>query len=149
MRRMESRCRFPQSGDKRWTITQAALGDRVMASPENLASFISTSFRSVWALEVLLLLKREARLISTGELVASLRASTAVVNQALSSLEAGGLAASDGDSAEYRPITPEVAALVEATERSYATRPDHVRRMIIAGATPSLIAFSDAFRLKD
>ena len=120
-----------------------------MVSSEQLATFIATSFRSVWALEVLLLLKREERLLSSGELVASLRASTAVVNQALGSLVAGGLAASDGSSAEYRPVTPDVAALVDATERAYATRPDHVRRMIIAGANPSLIAFSDAFRLKD
>ena len=120
-----------------------------MASTEQLATFIATSFRSVWALEVLLLLKREARALSTDELVASLRASTAVVNQALGSLVAGGLAAVDGGNAEYRPVTTEVAALVDATERSYATRPDHVRRVIIAGANPSLIAFSDAFRLKD
>jgi hypothetical protein len=120
-----------------------------MVSPEQLATFIATSFRSVWALEVLLVLKREARSLSTEELVASLRASTAVVTQALGSLVAGGLAAADGVSAEYRPITPDAAALVDATERSYATRPDHVRRMIIAGANPNLIAFSDAFRLKD
>jgi hypothetical protein len=120
-----------------------------MASSEQLATFIASSFRSVWALEVLLLLKREARSLSTGELVASLRASTAVVNQALGSLVAGGLAASDGSSAEYCPVTPDVSALVDATERAYATRPDHVRRMIIAGANPNLIAFSDAFRLKD
>lgn len=121
---------------------------RMMASPDHLPTFIATSFRSVWALEVLLLLKREARSLSTEELVTSLRASAAVVNQALGSLVAGGLAASDGATAEYCPITPEVAALVDATECAYATRPDYVRRMIIAGANPGLIAFSDAFRLK-
>lgn len=120
-----------------------------MPTSEQLATFIVTSFRSVWALEVLLLLKRETRPRSSEELVASLRASTAVVNQALGSLVAGGLAMSDGGHAEYCPVTSEVAALVDATERAYATRPDHVRRMIIAGANPSLIAFSDAFRLKD
>jgi hypothetical protein len=126
-----------------------SFSEATMPSSEQLASFIATSFRSVWALEVLLLLKREARPQSTGELVVSLRASTAVVNQALGYLVAGGLAASDGGSAEYCPVTPEVAALVDATECAYATRPDHVRRMIIAGTNPSLIAFSDAFRLKD
>ncbi len=114
-----------------------------------MATFIGSSFRSVWALEVLLLVKREGRTFLTDELVATLRASTAVVNQALSSLVAGGLATSDGDNVEYRPISPEVAALVDATESAYATRPDHVRRLIIAGANPGLTAFSDAFRLKD
>lgn len=120
-----------------------------MVSPEQLTTFIGTSFRSVWALEVLLLLKREGHTLTTEELVAALRASTAVVNQALASLVAGGLATSDGRSAAYQPVTPDLAALVDAAERSYATRPDQVRRIIIAAANPSLIAFSDAFRLKD
>jgi hypothetical protein len=42
-----------------------------------------------------------------------------------------------------------VAALVDAADRNYATRPDPVRRMILAGANPSWIALSDAVRLKD
>jgi predicted transcriptional regulator len=120
-----------------------------MISPEQLATFIATSFRSVWALEVLLLLKREARTLTTDELVASLRASTAVVNQALASLIAGGLVATEAGGVAYRPATADVTDLVEAAERSYATRPDQVRRTIIAAANPNLIAFSNAFRLKD
>jgi len=120
-----------------------------MTSSEPLTTFIGTSFRSVWALELLLLLKREGRPLLTKELVASLRASTAVVDQALDSLVAGGLAASDGRSALYCPVTPEVAAFVDAAESAYAMRPDHVRRIIIASANPNLIAFSNAFRLKD
>lgn len=120
-----------------------------MVSSEQLATFIATSFRSVWALELLLLLKREARPLSTDELVASLRASTAVVNQALGSLVAGGLADVNDGNAEYRPVTPEVAALVEETERCYTSRPGYVRRIIIGGANPGLIAFSDAFRLRE
>lgn len=120
-----------------------------MVSSEQLTTFMATSFRSVWSLEVLLLLKREARTLSTEELVASMRASTAVVNQALGSLVAGGLVTSNGSEAEYRPVTLQVSELVNATEQCYLTRPDHVRRVIIAGANPSLIAFSDAFRLRD
>lgn len=120
-----------------------------MSSPEHLATFIAGSFRSVWALELLLLLKREGRALSTEELVTALRASTAVVNQALAALVAGGLAAAERGTAEYRPVTAELAALVDGTELAYATRPDKVRRIIIAGANPSLIAFSDAFRFKE
>lgn len=120
-----------------------------MALPDQVATFIAGSFRSVWALELLLLLKREGGALSTDDLVGSLRASTAVVSQALASLVAGGLAATDAGKAEYRPVSAEVAALVDATERAYATRPDQVRRIIVAAANPSLIAFSDAFRFKD
>ena len=120
-----------------------------MISSDQLATFIATSFRSVWALEVLLLLKREGRALTSEELVIALRASTAIVSQTLGSLVAGGLVTSGGSGATYGPVTPELAALVEATEHTYATRPDQVRRMIIAASTPNLIAFSDAFRLKD
>ena len=96
-----------------------------------------------------MLMKREARALSTEELVTSLRASTGVVSQALGSLVAGGLVSSDGPLAIYQPVSEDVAALVEETERMYATRPDQVRRMIIAATNPNLIAFSNAFRLKD
>ena len=120
-----------------------------MASSEELSTFIATSFRSVWALEVLLLLKRESRTLSIEELVAFLRASKSVVAQARDSLVAAGLAASDGLAAQYVPANTEIAALVEETERIYATAPGRVRRAIMAAWNPGLIAFSNAFRLKD
>lgn len=120
-----------------------------MDLPDDLARFITSSFRSVWALELLLHLKREARAFSTAELVSSLRASTAVVEQAVASLTAGGLACSEDGSTVYMPVGAGVAQLVDETERLYASKPDRVRRMIIAGSNPGLAAFSDAFRLKD
>lgn len=120
-----------------------------MDSPDDLATFIASSFRSVWSLELLLYLKREARAFSTPELVSALRASTAVVEQAVALLTAGGLACSEDGSTMYMPVGPGVAALVDETERLYASRPDRVRRLIIAGSNPGLAAFSDAFRLKD
>jgi hypothetical protein len=120
-----------------------------MASSDELAIFIGSSFRSVWALELLLLLKREARALGKEELVASLRASPAVVEQALKSLTAAGLAGSDGQGLTYMPVSPEVALLVEETEQLYRSRPDRVRRVIVASSSSGLAAFSDAFRLKD
>jgi DNA-binding IclR family transcriptional regulator len=62
-----------------------------MASSDELASFIASSFRSVWALELLLLLKREARAYSADELVELMRASPSVVERVLESLTAAGL----------------------------------------------------------
>ena len=120
-----------------------------MASSEELASFISSSFRSVWALELLLLLKREGRACPTEELIALMRASPSVVDAALASLIAAGLAGSDGEGANYLPSSPRVASLVQESEELYRTRPDRVRRLIIASSNPGLTAFSDAFRLKD
>ncbi len=120
-----------------------------MASSHELASFIASSFRSVWALELLLLLKREGRACSTGELVTLMRASPSVVEQALAALVAAGLAGTDGDSVTYMPVRPEVASLVDETEQLYRSRPDRVRRLIVASSNKGLAAFSDAFRLKD
>lgn len=120
-----------------------------MASPEELATFIASNFRSVWALELLLLLKREGRDHRAEELVTLLRASPSVVEASLESLIAAGLAGVDKDRFAYMPVTPGVALLVEETEQLYGSRPDRVRRLIIASSNRGLTAFSDAFRLKD
>lgn len=120
-----------------------------MASPDRLASFIASAFRSVWALELLLLLKREGRPCTTEELVTLMRASPSVVDKALESLGAAGLTVTDGDGHAYAPVSREVAALVEETQQLYRSRPDRVRRLIVAASNRGLAAFADAFRLKD
>jgi DNA-binding IclR family transcriptional regulator len=120
-----------------------------MAFSDELASFIASTFQSVWGLELLLLLKREQRTCSTDELVDLLRASPSVVDNALTSLIAAGVAGNVGDGVAYMPVSADVASLVEETERIYRSRPDRVRRLIIAASNTGLAAFSDAFRLKD
>lgn len=120
-----------------------------MTSPEDISRFISASFRSVWSLELLLLLKRQPGFHSRDELIGHLRGSELVVAQALDGLMASGLAMIDEDGrASYLPATPDLAALVDGTEDLYARKPDAVRRMIVAGTTPGLNAFADAFRLR-
>jgi len=120
-----------------------------MAPSDILAAFIGSSFPSVWALELLLLLKREKRACSHDELVTSLRASPAVVDKALRTLVAAGLAGFDGHAFSYMPVSQDAAALVDQTEQLYRSHPDRVRRLIVISANKSLAAFSDAFRLKD
>lgn len=120
-----------------------------MASPDELAAFIASSFRSIWALELLLLLKREARPCTTDELVTTMRASGSVVESALDSLLSAGLAGKDGTTVAYMPVTADVAVLVDETDQLYRSKPDRVRRLIIASSNRGLAAFSDAFRLKD
>lgn len=122
---------------------------RAMTSSDELAAFIASSFRSVWALEVLLLLKQESRPYSQDELVTSLRASRAVVDMALESLIAAGLAGCENQAFAYMPLSLDIALLVAETEQLYRSRPDRVRRLIVASANKGLAAFSDSFRLKD
>ena len=59
---------------------------------DELLSFVGASFRSVWALELILLLRSERRAWPRAELVAALRASELVVNNALEALFAAGMA---------------------------------------------------------
>ena len=120
-----------------------------MPSHEALTSFIASSFRSVWALELLLLLRQQARACSPDELVELMRASPSVVENALDSLTSAGLAGTDAQGTAYMPVSAEVAKLVEETEQLYRSKPNRVRRLIVASGSSGLAAFSDAFRLKD
>jgi hypothetical protein len=115
---------------------------------DDLLRFVASSFRSIWALELLLVLKRDRRTWRRCELVTALRASELVVSQSLDSLVAAGLASFEGEGARYMPVSDEVAAYVERAEHLYAARPDAVRRAIIVASTGGLTAFADAFRLR-
>ena len=120
-----------------------------MAGPsEDLLRFIGSSFRSVWALELLLTLKRERRVWSHEELVSTMRASELVVNKAVDALVAAGLATVEGQGVTYMPINTEVAACVDQLEVLYAVRPDAVRRAIVSAASSGASAFADAFKLR-
>ena len=120
------------------------------AADQELASFIRSSFRSVWAIELMLHLKRNSdQPWSRAALVEALRASDLVVANALDSLVAAGLClAVDDGAARYAPASPDIERLADATEELYARKPDAVRRLIVAAAGDGLAAFADAFRLR-
>ena len=117
-------------------------------SDEDLLGFVAATFPSVWALELLLVLKSDRRVWRQPDLVDSLRASDLVVSKALDALVAAGLASMDADGAEYRPVNAGVEQCVEAVEQLYRTRPNKVRRVIIAASAGSATAFANAFRLR-
>lgn len=121
-----------------------------MASDDELTRFIASSFRSVWALEVLCQLRRHPDTeVSPDELVTALRASDLIVKQCLAELTAAGLVQlTAGGEARYAPASTELDRLVAAAEARYASAPNAVRRVIINAANPDLTAFADAFRLR-
>ena len=122
--------------------------ERVSSSEDDVLRFVAASFPSVWALELLLALKRERRPWSREELVATLRASELVVSRALEALAAAGLASFEDGGAIYLPVNADVDRLVERVEQTYRTRPNAVRRAIIAASASSATAFADAFKLR-
>ena len=115
---------------------------------DELFRFIGSSFRSVWALELLLLLKREHRSWSREELITTLRASELVVNKAIDELVAAGLISVEGDGARYMPVSEDIAKNVTQVEKVYSARPDAVRRAIVSASASGATAFADAFRLR-
>lgn len=121
-----------------------------MPADQEVASFIRSSFRSVWSIELLLHLKNNrGHDWSRPDLVEVLRASDLVVANGLESLVAAGLAVLNEDgSARYAPASPEIERLADVTEVMYAKKPDKVRRIIVASASDGITAFADAFRLR-
>lgn len=121
-----------------------------MPKSSNPERFISSTFRSVWALELLLCLRRAPETAHGREaLIQQLRASDAVVSKSIDSLVAAGLIVEHGDrSVSYSPASPDLETKVEEVGLLYRSRPDAVRRLIIASSAGGLAAFVDAFRLK-
>ena len=120
-----------------------------MAGPsEDLLRFIESSFRSVWALELLLILKSERHAWNPDELVSTMRASELVVSKALDGLVSAGLASLEADAALYMPVNDEVAGIVDEVEELYSVRPDAVRRAIVSASATGATAFANAFKLR-
>ncbi len=111
--------------------------------------FISSTFRSVWDLELLLELCRtpdENR--QRDHLVSALPASEVIVAQGIDTLLAAGLITQEKDgSVRFRPVSEELAGEVKGAVDLYAAKPDSVRRLIVLRASSGLTAFSEAFRI--
>jgi hypothetical protein len=122
-----------------------------MTNEKELASFIRSTFRSVWTLELLLYLKEhKERAWRRADLVQGLRASESIISNGTDSLLAAGLIIVEDDgAARYRPVSADLEALAEHTETLYGQRPDAVRRLIVdPAADGGVTAFADAFRLR-
>jgi len=120
----------------------------VTGPSDDLLGFIGASFRSVWALELLLLLKREPRIWSHQDIISTLRASELVVNKAIEELVAAGFLTVEGGGARYMPVSDDIALRVKQVDKLYSARPDAVRRAIISATASGATAFADAFRLR-
>lgn len=121
-----------------------------MPSAADLSNFIRSTFRSVWALELLCFLRQHRdRGVAHEEMVAGLRGSDLVVTQSVASLEAAGLLLVEpGGGARYAPASADLDALAGAAEETYLKSPDAVRRLIVSAANPGAAAFADAFRIR-
>lgn len=118
---------------------------------EEVLAFVQGSIKSVWALELLLLLRRERRQAwSLEELIRELRSSEAAISEALTSLRDSGFLGSDaGEAYSYRPASPYLDATAARIEAVYAAKPMAVAKAIMSAPNDKLRIFADAFKLKD
>ncbi|MCD2322942.1 hypothetical protein LQ953_02795 [Sphingomonas sp. IC-56] len=121
-----------------------------MPAKQEVSSFIRSTFRSVWSLELLCFLrKHQDRAWRFAELVVAMRSSDLVVSQSADALVAAGLLVRETpDAIRYCPVNEQVDRLATAAEELYAQRPDSVRRMIVSAGSSSVSQFADAFKLR-
>ncbi len=114
-----------------------------------IETFIGSSFRSIWSLDLVqFLYANRQESYSKEQLIAALRASDAVVSQSIASLAAVGLVLVYRDQVQLHIADKQAQGLIEGAIKLYGKSPDKVRRLIISAASPGITAFADAFRLR-
>lgn len=117
---------------------------------EDLHRFIRSTLKSVWALELLLLMSRDrTRTWSAGDLNRELRGSLSLVVDVVAKFKQGGLVMEEGGGRyRYLPATPELERAVHDLEAAYAARPLAVVKAVLAAPNEKIQTFADAFKVK-
>lgn len=117
-------------------------------SDPGFLGLVRRHIHSVWSLELLLLLRSRVDEAWRAEaLVRELRASTPLIADNLSHLQASGLVVQEAGAWRYAPSTPELAAFCDQLAEAYRARPVAVINMI---AAPNPVQdLADAFKFKD
>ena len=104
---------------------------------DDILAFIATSFGSIWALELLLLLRRDpSRGWDAAAAVRELRSSPIVIEEAVAKLSAAGLIVQDSAGlCRYHAASPRLDRLASELEAAYAAKPMMVINAIV-GARP-------------
>jgi DNA-binding IclR family transcriptional regulator len=117
---------------------------------EALLAIVSNSFRSVWPLELLLLLRHEPRRAwPVAALVQDLRATVSAVSEGLAALRKLGLVSVDPQgSYQCEAGSAELEELAHELSELYSRKPRAVMRAILATPNSQIQTFADAFRLR-
>lgn len=120
-----------------------------MLDPQLLA-FVRSSIPSIWALELLLLLRRAAPgYLTREELVQHLRATPMLIDRLLAQLTAAGLLkVNETGAVRFECSSPQLDTICEALALAADERPIALRDAIISMPRDKLRDFSDAFRFK-
>ncbi len=114
-----------------------------------LAQFIRRAIPSVWALEVLLLVRIDpGRTWTVAQLTAELRSSSAAMIDAVAGLARSGLLQTEDGLISYRAATRELDGQVRQLAEAYARTPIAIIKTVLSGPDDKLRIFADAFKLK-
>jgi len=117
---------------------------------QDVLALIRDSIRSIWTLELLVLLRRDRRRAwSETELVRELRGSPVAVRESLAALNGAGLIGpSRLPDVRYLPSTPLLDDAVARLLRAYERTPAAVMKAIADAPDDRIRTFADAFRFK-
>lgn len=117
---------------------------------EDLRRFIRSSIRSIWALELLLLLRRRADTAWTVDaLTGELRSSDRLVAEILAEFAQRGLVATENSNTyRYKPASDALDTIVGDLEHAYSERRIALIQEIVAAPNEKIQTLADAFRLK-
>jgi hypothetical protein len=117
---------------------------------EDVLSFAESSIPSVWALELVLFLKRIAPAgRKLEELVLHLRSSSTAIGFSLRHLQDSGLCVEEAGAYFFRPASAGLRSLVDELEKLYATKPALVTKTIVRAGNMNLHVFANSFRLRE
>jgi hypothetical protein len=118
-----------------------------LSGDPELSAFVREHLRSVWAVELLLLLRRDPAHCWRSEiLVAELRASTNLVRDVLAGFERSGLAVCDDAGCwRYAPAAQALDELAARLEQAYRERPVAIINLIASRGDP-IQGLADAFK---
>ena len=116
-------------------------------SDPGFLGLVRKHIRSVWSLELLLLLRsRPGEAWPAEVLVRELRASAGLISGCLAKLQDSGLAVNQDGAWRFAPATQELGRFCDQLAEAYQTRPVAVINMI---AKPSQVQdLADAFKFK-
>jgi hypothetical protein len=119
----------------------------LIADDREFVGFVRGSIRSVWAMELLLLLKRDAsRHWQANELVRELRANPTLVQDNLAAFQRNGLAASDDKGWHFAPANEKLQEMADRLAQAFRERP--VATMTLVARPDPVQSLSDAFKLR-
>jgi hypothetical protein len=117
----------------------------------NLIAFVRRSLRSIWALEVLLLLRRSGpAFVTVGDISREPRATPFLVRRLLDQLQEEGLVERDqADGAKFHPATEDLAKLCDLLDIASRERPIALRDAMFNAPNDKLQNFANAFRFTE